>query len=93
MRGRERDPVLNREEALCLDRSRSPRQSLSLSLLSLLFQVRPGSVQGAPRASSVGPRVGNTFSRVPDPEATRGAHFSGDETDKDFQFQSKCDTK
>ena len=34
----------------------------------------------------MGPRVGNTFSRVPDPEATRGAHFSGDETDKDFQF-------
>ena len=23
---------------------------------------------------------------MPDPEATRGAHFSGDETDKDFQF-------
>ena len=83
---RELDPVLNREEALCRDRSRSPRQSLSLSLLPLFFQVRPGSVQGAPRASSVGPRVGNTFSRVPDPEATRGAHFSGDETDKDFQF-------
>ena len=58
----------------------------ALSSFLHLLQVQPGSVQGAPRAASVGPRVGNTFSRVPDPEATRGAHFSGDETDKDFQF-------
>ena len=66
--------------------SRQIQVSSSLFSLLLLLQVRPGSVQGAPRAASVGPRVGNTFSRVPDPEATRGAHFSGDETDKDFQF-------
>lgn len=60
--------------------------ALSTAFILLLAQVRPGSVQGGQRAQSVGPRVGNTFSRVPDPEARPAQNFSGDETDKDFQF-------
>jgi hypothetical protein len=74
-----------------LERGSVVSRQIQVSVLSHVFyrsivQVRPGSVQGSrTREGSAGPRVGNTFSRVPEPEA-RPAHFSGDETDKDFQF-------
>ena len=66
--------------------STDPGQLFAHSSFLVLLQVQPGSVQGAPWAASVGLRVGNTFSWGLDPELTRGAHFHGDETDKDFKF-------
>ena len=60
------------ERQRCL--TTDPGDSLGSPLLP--WQVRPGSVQGGARPQSVA-RVGNTFSRVPDPEARWGTGHSG----------------
>ena len=53
------------------------------SVKSREISVRRGSVTSQKQS---GPHVGNTFSRVPDPEGESSPTFSGDETDKEFHF-------
>ena len=85
-RDRDRDRAGSRLERGSVVSRQIQVPALSTASILLLIQVRPGSVQGGGRGQSAGPRVGNTFSRVPDPEARPAHNFSGDETDKDFQF-------
>ena len=65
------------------------------SVASREISVRRGSVMSdRPNINNSGPRIGNTFSRVPDPEGGASSPtFSGDETDKDFQFLGGSDDK